>query len=407
MSSEGKSPAGKPGTGKITAGRPESGKPRTGRAQGQDDGAAGDKKPATGGLKSLAAMGFVGAPGSPKANEAASADAPHDDQRQPEAGDTVISAQPPSAALAALAAAATGDDANVDANANANADADAPKPRDTDPSPTVGDRHKTGTAPIDSDAGFGQVGDSSGFSNISPSAEMRMAGIESEAVSYLKKAPQQLKLIAGVVGAVVLLVMIIPWFAVGGSSPYEAFLKYDEPLQAGPGDRSIFPTVALLQRNESCAVLDEGEKYAMVRDPYGRVGYVQTKVLAEEVTPTGDEEFTLCRRRSSETNSAACLARAKVQYDSCQPACKADAECLKRCANRLGTCNASCQDQPAQTALDTGMAPPVAAAAAPAPTAEPAAEAPPAETEAEPAAEPPPDPGKKKKRAKKKKHKRR
>lgn len=159
---------------------------------------------------------------------------------------------------------------------------------------------------------------------------------------------------AGVVllsGVLALLVVLL------GGGVRTAYLVATQPLQSGPGGANTFPSVAILERNERVLVLEDGAEWVLVRDGFGRVGYVVTASLYQEIPPTPQgETFTLCRRRPGEEDVADCNGRAAQQFVSCRHRCESaddDATCLIICVQLRGDCEGECEVLPIASAFDS------------------------------------------------------
>ncbi len=169
-------------------------------------------------------------------------------------------------------------------------------------------------------------------------------------------------------GVLVLAIIIV---ALSGGPPplHKQWITSPASMWSGPAAQRGYAQVDTLVRGEEVIFLREvyGE-YSLVRDIWGRVGYVNRESLSDErpaVTP--ESQFPGCRQAPVESDKEPCETRARTLHDACGGTCAADGRCLERCQDRFTECIDGCKTRLTVT-------PPVVAAA-PEPT-EPVEEAP-------------------------------
>ena len=127
--------------------------------------------------------------------------------------------------------------------------------------------------------------------------------------------------------------------------PRRGFMKATHILHGGPSPDNVFTAVALLERGEPLEVLGNTDAMLLVRDPLGRVGYVDPDFVVSDAPPVHpDRPFSRCHLRPSEFDNTACYARAHEQRQRCGETCDADnnAACTDVCRQRFSECLSSC-----------------------------------------------------------------
>ncbi|MEZ0310554.1 MAG: hypothetical protein ACAI38_02210, partial [Myxococcota bacterium] len=163
----------------------------------------------------------------------------------------------------------------------------------------------------------------------------------------------------------------------GGPPPlHKQWVTSPASMWSGPAAQRGYGQVDTLVRGEEVVFLREvfGE-YALVRDIWGRVGYVNRESLSDErpvVTP--ESQFPGCRQAPIESDKEPCEMRARSLHDACGGSCAADGRCLERCQDRFTECIDGCKTR-------LTVAPAVAAAPEAAEAAEPTEEVPEDDTE--------------------------
>lgn len=145
-------------------------------------------------------------------------------------------------------------------------------------------------------------------------------------------------------------------------------------MWTGPAAQRGYAQVDTLVRGEQLVAIGEPiESYVLVRDVWGRVGYVHRESLTDSragITP--DSTFPGCRTGPTENDNAICDERARSLNENCRDTC-GDEACKQRCQDRFVECIAGCRARLVVTAPE------------PAPAATPvAAVPPPTETTTEP-----------------------
>jgi len=142
-------------------------------------------------------------------------------------------------------------------------------------------------------------------------------------------------------GGLLLLVLL------AAPSTERGYMVADHNLLAIPSaENALYGSVGTLARNEQVLILDRIGTFVLVRDPEGRVGWVQESYLSEAVPPIGpDLEFTRCFRRTNEDTVKPCQERARFQAEHCMGHCEGldnPTPCQVDCQNHLTKCENSC-----------------------------------------------------------------
>ena len=188
--------------------------------------------------------------------------------------------------------------------------------------------------------------------------------------SFANATPARKAVMLGVPLGVLVLAIIIVALSGGPPPLHKQWVTSPASMWSGPAAQRGYAQVDTLARGEEVVFLREvyGD-YALVRDVWGRVGYVNRESLSDErpaVTP--ESQFPSCRQAPIESDKEPCETRARALHDACGGTCAADGRCLERCQDRFTECIDGCK-----TRL-TVAAPAVAAAPEPAeetPTDEP------------------------------------
>ncbi len=170
-----------------------------------------------------------------------------------------------------------------------------------------------------------------------------------------------------------LLVLAIIVVALSGGPPplHKQWVTSPASMWSGPAAQRGYAQIDTLVRGEEVVFLREvfGE-YRLVRDVWGRVGYVNSESLSDERPPvTPESQFPSCRQAPIESDKEPCEMRARSLHDACGGTCAADGRCLERCQDRFTECIDGCKTR-------LTVAPAVAAAPD---VAEPVEETPPEE----------------------------
>lgn len=144
-----------------------------------------------------------------------------------------------------------------------------------------------------------------------------------------------------------LLVAAIVAVAMSGGPPplHKQWITSPASMWSGPAAQRGYAQIDTLVRGEEVVFLREvfGE-YALVRDIWGRVGYINRESLSDErpsVTP--ESQFPGCRQAPIEADKEPCEIRARALHDACGGTCAADGQCLSRCQDRFSECNDGCK----------------------------------------------------------------
>ena len=116
-------------------------------------------------------------------------------------------------------------------------------------------------------------------------------------------------------------------------------------MWSGPAAQRGYAQVDTLIRGEEVIFLREvfGE-YSLVRDQWGRVGYINRESLSDERPPvTPESSFPGCRQAPIESDKEPCETRARALHDACGGTCAADGRCLQRCQDRFTECIDGCK----------------------------------------------------------------
>ena len=153
----------------------------------------------------------------------------------------------------------------------------------------------------------------------------------------------------GVLGAVLLLLVVgvttyagLRWWKAGARPMYvaDAAVLIDAPGQRR--DQGI-----PLQRGDALKLFTVTDRYAVVRDGAGHVGYVLRSALSlSRPVSMPDIPFAGCRRGIAESTSDACRDRAIEQRGSCESYCERvadDPTCFKDCGDQAQRCLAACE----------------------------------------------------------------
>ncbi len=145
----------------------------------------------------------------------------------------------------------------------------------------------------------------------------------------------------------VLLVIAIVLVAMSGGPPplHKQWITSPASMWSGPAAQRGYAQIDTLVRGEEVVFLREvfGD-YALVRDIWGRVGYVNRESLSDErpsVTP--ESQFPGCRQAPIDADKEPCEIRARALHDACGGTCAADGQCLSRCQDRFSECNDGCK----------------------------------------------------------------
>lgn len=153
--------------------------------------------------------------------------------------------------------------------------------------------------------------------------------------------PQRIAVAAGLAAP---LVFVVLWLTSGRASEATAVWTTESvSLWAGPAADSGYPLVDTLGVRERLAVLEQTGDFVLVRDVFGRAGYVpRASVTNEAPAITPDEEFGGCRQAPIEAGGDACKERAQGQFNGCRDACDDESSCVKRCQERFLECLEGC-----------------------------------------------------------------
>jgi hypothetical protein len=209
----------------------------------------------------------------------------------------------------------------------------------------------------------------------SKSMETALSAITAKARVVLRQfstAPPQRKAIMLGVPLGVLLLAIIAVAMSGGPPPVQKqWVSAPASMWNGPAAQRGYIQIDTLGRGEEVVFLHEvyGD-YSLVRDIWGRVGYINRESISDTQPPvTPEVQFPGCRQAPVEPDKEPCETRARATHDACGSTCAADSRCLARCQDRFVECIDGCK-----TRL-TVPAPPVVAETTETPeTAEPAVE---------------------------------
>jgi hypothetical protein len=162
--------------------------------------------------------------------------------------------------------------------------------------------------------------------------------------TWARELPMAHRIAAVATPVVVCLVIIIFGLAISGPDTF--YLMGGHTLLPVPSTDARFPSIGSVERNEQVTVLEVTDKFALIRDPEGRTGYVQKSYLVED-TPRVTEElpFTLCHRRYVESNALPCEGRAHFQREACLASCEQKANpvpCQVSCRTRHSQCLETC-----------------------------------------------------------------
>ncbi len=142
-------------------------------------------------------------------------------------------------------------------------------------------------------------------------------------------------------------VALVVWSATGVDTQV-GYLDERLALHAGPGDESIYPKVAQLERGDEVLVFAGGDvgDYVMVRDVMGRAGFLPRAFVSPHRPASMPAlPFAGCRQAPIERDPDRCRARAEAQLKSCRGICAADdneTACLEHCQRQFATCLRGC-----------------------------------------------------------------
>ncbi len=168
-----------------------------------------------------------------------------------------------------------------------------------------------------------------------------------ELYTYFLGASLRVKIIAGAVAAVLLVLFITVLIALFGSDRSLAYVREIKPLFVGPSDQGVYRQGASLERGSEVEVIETSREYSLVKDAFGRVGYLHTSALAEKppkVEPA--QPFADCPRSLTDISLARCQGRAQQQFELCRTTCAEDpsaASCAEHCHTRLLDCVELCE----------------------------------------------------------------
>jgi hypothetical protein len=170
------------------------------------------------------------------------------------------------------------------------------------------------------------------------------------------------KLVILFVLALPLALLILLVMSLGKPKPlHMQWVTAPAAMWSGPAAQRGYAQVDTLVRGEEVIALEQqwGE-YTLVRDVWGRVGYVNRESLTDDrpsITP--ESAFPGCRQAPIETDKEPCEGRARSLHDACGATCASDGRCLQRCQDRFTECIDGCK---------TRLTVPASVAAVPAPT---------------------------------------
>jgi hypothetical protein len=164
---------------------------------------------------------------------------------------------------------------------------------------------------------------------------------------WLNALPAFFRAIIVATPVVLVLAVVVAAVQLVGPGFERAYLVADHTMLAVPtADETTYGSVGGIERNEEVLVLERQNNYALVRDPVGRVGWVQDSYLSELVPPVGpDLEFTRCYRRINEDTAQPCQERAAFQSESCMAHCEEldnPTPCEVECQSHRTQCENSC-----------------------------------------------------------------
>lgn len=182
-------------------------------------------------------------------------------------------------------------------------------------------------------------------------------GIPTEAIqkylsqwwSYVRSRDRQTKMKWGAAAAgVVLLVGLVLWFS--GRYQGDYYLDVREPLLSGPGESKQYVQIDLLEVGDHVVAYEKLGEHVMVRDDYGRVGFVRASVLvSQRLEATTENPFAGCRPFWKETDVTECHSRGQDRLSECRDACDTEKDqtiCLNSCQQRFADCLWTCDGQP-------------------------------------------------------------
>ncbi len=146
---------------------------------------------------------------------------------------------------------------------------------------------------------------------------------------------------------IALLVLAIVIVAISNGPPelHKQWITSPASMWSGPAAQRGYAQIDTLVRGEEIVFLREvfGE-YSLVRDIWGRVGYVNRESLSDERPPVSPEsQFPSCRQAPIEPDKEPCEMRARALHDACGGTCAADGRCLERCQDRFTECIDGCK----------------------------------------------------------------
>ncbi|MEL6543158.1 MAG: hypothetical protein AAFQ82_00940, partial [Myxococcota bacterium] len=158
------------------------------------------------------------------------------------------------------------------------------------------------------------------------------------------RQPLPLKVAGGLAVFTMLLLVALIASGMGPSGPEERWTEFRVTLRTGPGAGDGYSRIDYLPRGSTVTAFESSANFTLIRDAYGRAGYVANESLVDSPpVPRPDEPFADCRQSPLEEKLDACQERARGQLERCESACDDSAKpCVDGCATQFTDCMAGC-----------------------------------------------------------------
>ncbi len=164
-----------------------------------------------------------------------------------------------------------------------------------------------------------------------------------EMAAVFMKQPLGVRIATGLAILTLIVIATVIVTSFGPRGPYAQWVKFDVSLRTGPGVGDGYSRIDSLPKGAEVTAYEATTNFMLVRDAFGRVGYV-TKESLGDVPPVPDpkEPFADCRQSPIETNLEPCQTRARSQLDRCEAGCDGK-PCIDGCATQFTDCMAGCE----------------------------------------------------------------
>lgn len=164
-----------------------------------------------------------------------------------------------------------------------------------------------------------------------------------EMAAVWNKQPLGVRIATGLLLLTLIVVGVAVASSFGPKGPESRWVKFAVVLRTGPGVGDGYRRVDQLPKGAQVTAYEATTNFTLVRDAFGRVGYVTNESLADAPpTPNPSEPFADCRQAPIETNLEPCQGRARAQLDRCEAGCS-DQSCIDACATQFTDCMAGCE----------------------------------------------------------------